>query len=268
MQGRVLAIAGSDSSGGAGLQADIKAISAMGAYAATAVTAVTVQNTLGIEAVHKIPGTIIEQQIISVLSDIGADAIKIGMLNDSETVLGVADSLSAYFGLIPIVLDPVMAAKSGASLLSHEAVHLLKSELVSKATLLTPNIPEAEVLTGLKIGSVDDMSRAAKILLSLGADAVLVKGGHLPSRGVSDVLVSLKGTKVFDGPRIDTRHTHGTGCTLASAIAAGLAQKLPLNEAVSRARDYVVEAIRAAPGFGKGHGPLNHFPGNLLAGAR
>ncbi len=261
MQGRVLIIAGSDSSGGAGIQADIKAVSAFGSFAATAITAVTVQNTLGVQDVHPIPEDRVRGQIRAVLDDIGADALKIGMVQSSDIIKAVAQEIDSVTDDTPLVLDPVMVAKGGASLLDDDAVNAMRSELVLRAEVLTPNIPEAEVLSGMSIQSVDDMKRAADVLLSLGSQSVLLKGGHLESNIISDVLVTLDATRVFTSPRIDTKHTHGTGCTLASAIAACLAQQIPLVDAVQSARDYVHEAIRQAPGFGGGHGPLNHFPG-------
>ena len=260
MQGRVLIIAGSDSGGGAGLQADIKAVSAFGAYAATAVTAVTVQNTLGVEAVHAIPSEIVRGQVRAVMSDIGADAIKVGMVHDAEIIRAVCEEIDPVHEDIPVVVDPVMVAKDGSALLDKGAMDLLKADLIWQAAVLTPNIPEAEMLTGLHISSVDDVKRAADVLLTLGCQAVLVKGGHLSSNTVSDVLMTLDETRIFSSPRIDSKHTHGTGCTLASAIAAGLAQGTPLVEAVEQARAYVQSAIRSAPGLGKGQGPLNHFP--------
>jgi hydroxymethylpyrimidine/phosphomethylpyrimidine kinase len=260
MDGRVLVIAGSDSGGGAGIQADIKTISALGAYAASAITMVTVQNTMGVHAVHDVPTDVVRGQINCVLTDIGADALKIGMVKTAPTIMAVAEEIDPYTDEVPMVLDPIMVAKGDTLLLDQDAVNTLRAELVLRAEVLTPNIPEAEILSGIEIITVDDMKRAAEILLTLGAQSVLVKGGHLESSTVSDVLMTLDGIRVFSSPRIETRHTHGTGCTLASAIAAGLAQKRPLIEAVENARDYIQVAIAQAPGFGNGHGPLNHFP--------
>lgn len=259
LHGRVLVIAGSDSGGGAGIQADIKSIMAMGGYAATAVTAITAQNTLGVQAVHQLPPALLRSQIDAVLNDIGADAIKIGMLGDVAAVETVARCLGERS--IPVVLDPVMIAKGGQNLLAAEAVDALRRRLLPLATVLTPNLPEAEALLGRRI---DDPADAAKSLLRTGARAVLVKGGHRDGKVVTDVLADATGVRQFSMDRIETRHTHGTGCTLASAIAAGLAQGMPLDQATTRARSYVQEAIRTAPGFGGGHGPLNH---NALAGA-
>ena len=255
--GRVLIIAGSDSGGGAGIQADIKTVTALGGYAATAITAVTVQNTLGVFGVHPIPADLVEAQALAVLDDIGADAIKTGMLGDVATVEAVARILDRPTGA-PAVIDPVMIAKGGSSLLEPSAIDALRSLLVPRAALITPNAPEAEALTGLRVASQDDQRRAGEALLASGARAVLVKGGHIPGARVVDLLVTPQGETVFEGPRIDTRHTHGTGCTLASACAAGLAQGLDLTDAVARAWAYTAEAIRSAPGLGAGHGPLDH----------
>ncbi|WP_296598454.1 bifunctional hydroxymethylpyrimidine kinase/phosphomethylpyrimidine kinase [Phenylobacterium sp.] len=254
--GRVLIIAGSDSGGGAGIQADIKTVTALGGYAATAITAVTVQNTLGVTGVHPIPLEVVEAQARAVLSDIGADAIKTGMLGDAATVGLVARLLDEAD--VPAVVDPVMVAKGGASLLAAEAVAVVREQLIPRAALLTPNAPEAEALTGLAVATTDDLRRAGEALLAAGAGAVLMKGGHVPGERVVDVLMTPAGETAFEGERIDSRHTHGTGCTLASACAAGLAQGLPLVEAVARAWDYVHEAMLRAPGLGAGHGPLDH----------
>lgn len=256
-KGRVLIIAGSDSGGGAGIQADIKAVTVLGGHAATAITAVTVQNTLGVHGVHPIPPEIIAAQARAVLEDIGADAIKTGMLGGLETVELVAGLLDEAAG-VPAVVDPVMIAKGGAPLLAEAAISAVKALLIPRAALLTPNAPEAEALTGLACGSTDDLRRAGEVLLGLGARAVLMKGGHVPGETVVDVLMTPDGETTFEGPRLDTRHTHGTGCTLASACAAGIAQGLPLTEAVARAWAYVAEAMRRAPGLGAGHGPLDH----------
>ena len=238
------------------MQADIKTVTALGGYAATAITAVTVQNTLGVSGVHPIPLTIIEAQARAVLDDIGADAIKTGMLGDAATVELVARLLEESG--VPSVIDPVMIAKGGASLLAAEAVTAVRERLVPLATLLTPNAPEAEALTGLSVTSTDDLRRAGEALLALGARAVLMKGGHIASARVVDILMTSEGEVVFEGERIDSRHTHGTGCTLASACAVGIAQGLSLEAAVARAWDYVHEAMLRAPGFGAGHGPLDH----------
>jgi hydroxymethylpyrimidine/phosphomethylpyrimidine kinase len=258
MKGRVLVVAGSDSGGGAGIQADIKTITALGAYAATAVTALTAQNTQGVFGIHAAPPDFIRQQMELVLDDIGADAIKTGMLADAETIDLVCDVLAARAPAVPLVADPVMIAKGGAALLQPAALEALRRRLLPRATVLTPNIPEAEALTGTPITEVAGQEAAGQALRALGAQAVLVKGGHGDGPVVVDVLVSAAGVVRMESPRIATRHTHGTGCTLASAIAAGLAQGLGLEAAVRRARAYVQAAIAAAPGYGRGHGPLAH----------
>jgi hydroxymethylpyrimidine/phosphomethylpyrimidine kinase len=256
-QGRVLVIAGSDSGGGAGIQADIKTITALGGYAATAITAVTVQNTLGVTGVHPIPLDVIAAQARAVLDDIGADAIKTGMLGDAAVVETVARSLD-HAGGVPAVVDPVMVAKGGAPLLAEAAIGAVKSLMIPRAWLLTPNAPEAAALTGRVVETTDDLRRAGEALLVLGARAVLMKGGHVAGDRVVDVLMTPAGETTFEGERIQTRHTHGTGCTLASACAAGLAKGLKLEEAVAQAWSYVHEAMLRAPGFGAGHGPLDH----------
>ncbi len=258
MHGRVLIVAGSDSGGGAGIQADIKTVTMQGAYAATAITALTAQNTEGVFGVLPIPPQFIRQQIEVVLDDIGADAIKTGMLHDAAVIEAVAAVLQERASGIPLVVDPVMVAKGGARLIDPDAIGALKRRLIAHATVLTPNLPEAETLCGLSIGDVAAMRHAGEMLLALGCRAVLVKGGHLPGDTVSDVLVTGTGARIWESPRIDTRHTHGTGCTLASAIAAGLAQGRDIESAVDRARDYVRQAIASAPGLGRGHGPLDH----------
>jgi hydroxymethylpyrimidine/phosphomethylpyrimidine kinase len=255
-KGRVLAIAGSDSGGGAGVQADIKTVTALGGYAASAITAVTVQDTCGVSAIHPIPPEIIAAQIRTVLADIGADAIKTGMLGEADAVEAVLGAL-AEFSDIPLVVDPVMIAKGGASLIGEGALAPLR-RLIARADLVTPNAPEAAVLTGLAIGTTDDLRRAGEALLTSGVRAVLMKGGHLPGASVIDILMTPNGETTLEGPRIETRHTHGTGCTLASACATGLAQGLTLEAAVASAWAYVAEAIRRAPGFGAGAGPLDH----------
>jgi hydroxymethylpyrimidine/phosphomethylpyrimidine kinase len=258
MRGRVLIIAGSDSGGGAGIQADIKAVTMLGAYAATAVTALTAQNTEGVFGVLPVPPDFVRQQIEVVLDDIGADAVKTGMLHDAAVIETVAAALAERARGIPLVVDPVMVAKGGAPLIEPDAIATLKQRLVARAAVVTPNLPEAEILLGRKIGAIDEMREAARLLLGLGCRAVLLKGGHLPGDTVTDVLATASGIRVWQSPRIETPHTHGTGCTLASAIAALLAQGCDLESTIDRARDYVRLAIALAPGFGRGHGPLDH----------
>jgi hydroxymethylpyrimidine/phosphomethylpyrimidine kinase len=257
VKGRVLIVAGSDSGGGAGIQADIKAVTALDGFAMTAVTALTAQNTLGVQGVHPVPVEFLRLQLDSVLSDLGADAIKTGMLGDPEIVEAVAAALAPLAGT-PVVIDPVMVAKGGHRLLADGAVATVKRALLPIATLLTPNLPEAEILAGMPIRTEAEMRHAADVLLTLGVPAVLLKGGHLDSPDVLDLLATPDGITEFRSSRLRSRHTHGTGCTLASAIATGLAQGMRLPDAVSRARTYVHRAIATAPGYGHGHGPLNH----------
>ena len=258
MDGRVLIVAGSDSGGGAGIQADLKTVAALGGYATTAVTALTAQDTHGVHAVHPVPPAFVQRQMRVVLDDIGADAIKTGMLGDAATVLAVAEVLATYARDMPVVLDPVMVAKGGATLAGTEAVRAMMSHLLPLATVITPNIPEAETMTGRRIATVVDMRDAAIGLLRMGAGAVLLKGGHLAGDDVVDLLATPDGIEMMSAPRIESLHTHGTGCTLASAVAIGLAQGMSLRDAVVRARRYVRLAITSAPGYGGGHGPLNH----------
>ena len=257
-KGRVLVIAGSDSGGGAGIQADIKTITALGAFAATAITALTAQNTVGVHAIHPVPADFLRAQMECVLTDIGADIIKTGMLGNAATIDLVCDVLQQHAPQVPIVVDPVMVAKGGAKLLSDDALSTLKCRLLPRAAILTPNVPEAEALCGFPIHDLAAMRHAAEILLTLGVPAVLLKGGHLPGDQLTDLLATEAGVEEFASRRIHTRHTHGTGCTTASAIAAGLARGMSLRNAVIRARAYVHAAILAAPGFGAGHGPLDH----------
>jgi hydroxymethylpyrimidine/phosphomethylpyrimidine kinase len=258
VHGRVLIIAGSDSGGGAGIQADIKTVSMLDAYAATAITALTAQNTEGVFGVLPIPPEFVRQQIEVVLDDIGADAIKTGMLHDLAVIETIADTLRERADGIPLVVDPVMVAKGGARLIDPAALDGLKQLLIARAEILTPNLPEAEILCGASIGNIAEMRAAGESLLALGCRAVLVKGGHLSGQTLCDVLVTKEGDRVWESPRLDTRHTHGTGCTLASAIAAGIAQGLSVETAVEQALAYVHQAIASAPGLGRGHGPLDH----------
>jgi len=259
MRGRVLVVAGSDSGGGAGIQADIKAITALAAYAATAITALTAQSTLGVFEVLPVPAAFVARQIDVVLADLGADAVKTGMLHDAEVVAVVVAALARGAPDAPLVVDPVMVAKGGASLLLPEAQDAVARLLLPRAALVTPNAPEAAALTGVAVRDAAGMRAAGEALLALGARAALVKGGHVEGDIVRDLLIDRTGLAIWlEGPRIVTRSTHGTGCTLASAIAAGLAQGMPLEGAVRRAHRYVREAILRAPGLGAGHGPLDH----------
>ncbi len=255
---RVLIVAGSDSGGGAGIQADIKTVTALGGYTATAVTALTAQNTQGVFGILDVPADFVAQQMALVLDDIGADAVKTGMLNRGDVISQIANMLDAKAAGVPVVVDPVMVAKGGHKLLDDTALGALRRQLMPRATLLTPNIPEAEMLTGFTIEDPEAMLQAGRDLLALGPRAVLVKGGHLPGDDLVDVLVTATEVHSFSGKRIDTPHTHGTGCTLASAIAEGLGRGLALPTAIERARAYVRQAIQTAPGLGHGHGPLNH----------
>ena len=258
-RGRVLIIAGSDPSGGAGIQADIKAVTMMGAYAASAITALTVQNTLGVTDVLAIEADFVKAQITAVLSDIGADCIKTGMLHDAAVIEAVVASVKAENYEGRLVVDPVMVATSGDPLLKAEAVDAMKTRLLPLATVITPNIPEAEVLTGMKIRTVADMREAAEKILSLGPKAVCMKGGHLEGNKLTDLLI-MPGEDEFlaEAEKIDTRHTHGTGCTFASAMAAELSKGERLEDAFFAAHSFVYDAIKVAPQLGAGHGPLGH----------
>jgi hydroxymethylpyrimidine/phosphomethylpyrimidine kinase len=258
MRGRVLIVAGSDCGGGAGIQADIKTVTALGGYAMTAITALTAQDTLGVHGVVTVDPAFIRRQMELCLADIGADALKTGMLHDSAVIEAVSGTIRQKAPRVPLVVDPVMVAKGGHKLLQDQAIATVKTLLAPLATVLTPNAPEAAALTGIAVASRADMEKAGRAILALGARAVLMKGGHLEGDVVHDLLVEASGVTAFSGPRIETRSTHGTGCTLASAIACGLAQGQSLKAAVERARAYVRKALETAPGFGKGHGPLNH----------
>ena len=259
MKGRVLIVAGSDSSGGAGIQADIKTVTALGGYAATAITALTAQNTEGVQGILPVPPNFVKQQIDSVLGDIGADAVKTGMLLDHAVIEAIANALEAGAPTAPLVVDPVMIASTGARLLDARAFDALERRLIARAALVTPNAPEAEALTGARVADLDGMRRAAEKLLAMGAKAAMVKGGHIVGEVLRDLVVTAAGESfVLEARRVDTRSTHGTGCTLASAIATGIAQGMALKAAIERAHRFVQEAIRSAPGLGRGHGPLNH----------
>ncbi len=255
---RVLAIAGSDSGGGAGIQADIKTISALGGYAMTAITALTAQNTEGVFGVHAVPPAFVRRQIELVLGDIGADAVKTGMLHSTEVIEAVVEEIARLAPSAPLVVDPVMIAKGGHRLIEPSAIEALKRLLLPRATVLTPNLPEAGALSGRRIEGSEAMAEAGRALLALGPGAVLMKGGHLDGPEVVDLLVTAGSVRRFVHPRLESRSTHGTGCTLASAIATGLAQGLALDAAVERAIAFVLAAMAQAPGLGKGHGPLNH----------
>lgn len=256
-----LTIAGSDPSGGAGLQADIKTMSALGVYAASAVTALTVQNTRGVTATMAVPPQMVRAQVEAVLSDLRPQAVKIGMLGEAATARAVADSLEGCAA--PVVLDPVMVSTSGHSLANAEAVEVMRQRLISRAVLVTPNMPEAEALAGMAIGSEADMLAAARrIVEEGGARAVLVKGGHGEGAEKRDLLLQAGREPLwYAAPSVDTQNTHGTGCTLSSAIAALLARGLSLSEAIAQAKDYITGALLAGAGVrvGDGHGPVNHF---------
>lgn len=257
---RVLSIAGSDSGGGAGIQADLKTFSALGCYGMTAITAITAQNTQGVRAIHGVPPEILKAQIEAVVEDIGVDAVKIGMLHSPEVVRVVAWAIR-HFDLKRVVLDPVMVATSGDRLIEQETVQVLVRELFPLAGVITPNLDEAELLLGRKIDGIEALEPAARELLAMGAQAVLLKGGHLPGNEVVDVLLRPgKPAQRLASPRIASRNVHGTGCTLSSAIAAHLALGLDLPQAVTQARAYILQAIAAGADVrtGHGHGPLNH----------
>ena len=258
----VLTIAGSDSGGGAGIQADIKAISAMGCYAASAITAITVQNTLGVQAVHPVPLDILRGQIDAVLSDIGADAVKIGMLHSSEVVILVAEMIEKY-GITNVVLDPVMVSTSGHRLIEEDAVEVIKSRLLPLVRVITPNVPEAEILAGCKIAGEDEFEAIARRLSDNGNVSVLMKAGHLSGDYLVDYFYNAEDDTItrLQSKRVQTKNTHGTGCTLSSAFAAALAKGEGLTMAATSAKSYIEQAIisGAAYEIGGGHGPVNHF---------
>jgi hydroxymethylpyrimidine/phosphomethylpyrimidine kinase len=252
-----MTIAGSDSGGGAGVQADLKTFAALGVYGTSALTAITAQNTLGVTAVLELPPDLVAAQIDAILSDIGTDAVKTGMLANSAIIRVVADKVRER-GMSNLVLDPVMVAKGGDRLLQEEAVEALRNLLIPLATVVAPNLPEAAVLVGRSVESLDGARRAARDIVAMGARFAVIKGGHLEGDAV-DVLYDGRELREFAAARLDTTSTHGTGCTFASAIAAGLAQGMGVEDAVGRAKEYVTEAIRRAFPLGGGHGPLNHF---------
>jgi len=255
---RALTIAGSDSGGGAGIQADLKTFAAHGVYGTSAITAVTAQNTLGVVAWEALSADFVTAQIEAVAGDIGVDAVKTGMLANAAIVEAVAAAVRSL-ELPQLVVDPVMVAKGGDTLLEKDAIEAMRTELLPLAHVVTPNIPEAEILAGMAIHSLDAMREAGRRILDLGPRVVLVKGGHLGGPDSVDVICTGQSTVEITGPRIQTQHTHGTGCTLSAAIAANLARGLADVHAIREARIYVEGAIRNAPGIGKGHGPLDHF---------
>jgi hydroxymethylpyrimidine/phosphomethylpyrimidine kinase len=255
---KILIIAGSDSSGGAGIQADIKTVTSLGSYAMTAITAITVQNTTGVKSIVPINPNEILKQIIFTSKDIKPDAMKIGMLHSSKVINKVIDSIN-IIKIKKIILDPVMVAKGGSKLINNKAIKILKNKLIKKVCLITPNIPEAEILTDTKINSVEDMIYAANILLNLGAKNVFVKGGHLNSKIVKDVFVSRNEIKIFKNKKITTKNTHGTGCTLSSAITTYYSCGKTLKKSCELATKYVNSAIGSNLNYGKGHGPINHL---------
>ena len=254
---RAMTIAGSDSGGGAGIQADLKTFAALGVYGTSVLTAITSQNTLGVTGVHEVPVEMVASQIEAVISDIGTDAVKTGMLFSSDIIETVARELN-HFRVNRLVVDPVMVAKSGDRLLREDAVDAMRRSLLPFAIVVTPNIAEAETLADMKIESVTDARRAADKIVGMGAKSVVVKGGHLPGPPV-DLFYDGSQALEFTAPRIDTPNTHGTGCTFASAIAAGLAKGMDVVDAVAGAKEYVTEAIRHSLHIGQGRGPLNHF---------
>jgi hydroxymethylpyrimidine/phosphomethylpyrimidine kinase len=254
---KILIIAGSDSSGGAGIQADIKTVTSLGSYAMTAITAITSQNTTGVYSIKSVPENEISNQIEFTAKDVRPDAIKIGMLHSEDVIKSVLKSLDKI-KVKKIILDPVMVAKGGAKLINYKSIKILKSHLIKKVSILTPNIPEAEILAGIKINNLVDMKTAGEKLIDLGASFVVLKGGHMNTPIMSDFLI---GEEVFDQietKKIETNHTHGTGCTMASALAAGLAKSYEIKEAFQKAHFYVNQAIITSPRFGNGHGPINH----------
>ena len=258
-QPRALTIAGSDSGGGAGIQADLKTFTALRSYGTSVITCVTAQNTLGVTGVYPLTADQVAAQLDAVLSDIGTDAAKTGMLYDTGIIAAVADRVKRY-GIRNLVVDPVMIAKGGHPLLLPEAQAAVRELLLPLALVVTPNLPEAEALTGLTIRTRADMEAAGRLLLRMGARAAVVKGGHLDGEPAADLLIAADGSRQWlEAERVDSRHTHGTGCTFSAALTAGLARGLELPEAVGLAKDFITLAIRKAPGIGAGHGPTNHL---------
>ena len=258
IKSKILIIAGSDSSGGAGIQADIKTATSLGVYAMTAVTAVTVQNTKGVQSVVPIPANETYNQIVCSINDIKPDAVKIGMLHSAQVINKVYKSLNK-FKIEKVILDPVMVAKGGAKLITDQAIQLMKKKLFNKVSLITPNIPEAEILTDLKISTKEDMILAANRLIKFGVSNVLIKGGHLKSKVVNDIFVNKKEMKIFSNKRIHTKNTHGTGCTLSTAITSFFSCGKTLKKSCELGIKYVNLAILTNPRIGKGHGPINHL---------
>ncbi len=258
IRSKILIVAGSDSSGGAGIQADIKTATCLGTYAMTAVTAITIQNTKGVKSVVPIPSDEIYNQIIFTSKDIKPDAIKIGMLNSTHIINKVISSLKKI-KIKKIILDPVMVAKGGSKLISDKAIKLMKKKLLKKVTLITPNLPEAEILTGVNITTTEDMIIAAKKLIHLGASNVLIKGGHFRTKKVNDIFVNKDEVKIFSSKRFNTRNTHGTGCTLSTAITSFFSCGKTLKKSCELGIKYVNSAILTNPKIGKGHGPINHL---------
>lgn len=259
----ILIIAGSDSSGGAGIQADLKTVTSLGSYGMTAITAVTVQNTTGVKSVVSIDPKKIYEQIVFTSEDIKPDAIKIGMLHSTEVIKKVLKALEKI-KVKKIILDPVMIAKGGARLIDEKAIKILKKELIKKVDLITPNIPEAEVLTEMKINTVEDMMLAANKLIVLGAKNVLIKGGHLNKKKLFDIFLSKKDFKIFESKKFITKNTHGTGCTLSSAITTFYSCGKSIKKSCELAIKYVNSAIKSNPKLGKGHGPINHLNSILV----
>ena len=259
----ILIVAGSDSSGGAGIQADLKTVTCLGSYGMTAITAVTVQNTTGVKSVVSIDPKKIYEQIVFTSEDIKPDAIKIGMLHSTEVIKKVLKALEKI-KVKKIILDPVMIAKGGARLIDEKAIKILKKELIKKVDLITPNIPEAEVLTEMKINTVEDMILAANKLIVLGAKNVLIKGGHLNKKKLFDIFLSKKDFKIFESKKFITKNTHGTGCTLSSAITTFYSCGKSIKKSCELAIKYVNSAIKSNPKLGKGHGPINHLNSILV----
>lgn len=253
-------IAGSDSCGGAGIQADIKTMSALGCYAASVITAVTVQNTMGVSAVHAVPPEIVAGQIRAVMDDIRPQAVKVGMVNDINTIKTIADTLAEY-DIEHLVVDPVMVATSGARLMQDDAVGVFTERLMPLATLLTPNVPEAEVLSGISINDKSSMDNAARIIQDKGCQSLLIKGGHIEGRKIDRLYTSMGSEREYEAANVATRNTHGTGCTLSSAITSYLAMGYAIGEAIAAAKEWLTGALIAGANveIGSGHGPVNHF---------